>query len=396
MFVNTLAMRNQPGRDLSFREFLAQVKENALKAYENQDYPFEELVEQLKLKRDISRNPIFDVMIALQNTNNEGISGTGLTFAPYETGHRTAKFDLTLYVVESNEAIYLSMEYCRHLFRKETVERMVRHYQNIITEVTRAPELKLGEIEMLSGTELQQLLYEFNKTSAEYPRDKTIPQLFEEQVERTPANLAVVAEGVALTYRELNQRANQLARLLRQAGVRPNHIVGIMVDRSPEMVIGIMGILKAGGAYLPLDPNYPAARIQYMLTNSGTEIILTRKPFRAKLTGSGLKLIELESENYYPGGGANPKHHPKPNDLAYIIYTSGSTGPPKGVMIEHQALINRLNWMQKQYPLGETDVILQKTPYTFDVSLWEIFWWALYGAKVCLLKTGAEKDRPPS
>ncbi|MCL2425093.1 MAG: amino acid adenylation domain-containing protein, partial [Oscillospiraceae bacterium] len=249
----------------------------------------------------------------------------------------------------------------------------------------------LCDIEMLSEAERNQLLYDFNDTYADYPREKTIHQLFEEQVEKTPGNVALLFNGSSMTYDELNKRSNQLAWLLRDRGVKADSIVAIMTERSFEMIIGILGILKAGGAYLPIDPEYPEDRIEFMLNDSGADILLAQTKLSAKFTLDKY-IIGLDDSSTYTGDAGNLKPICNANNLSYLIYTSGSTGKPKAVMIEHSAIVNRLNWMQKAYPLSEEDVILQKTTYTFDVSLWELLWWCFAGARTCLLEQGKEKD----
>ncbi len=402
MFVNTLSLRNYPAGDKEFIEYLNEVKQNALDAYENQDYQFEELVEKLDLKRDVSRNPLFDTMLVLQNMEMAALEIPGLKFTPYQFENRVAKFDLTLTASETTNGIHVEFEYCTALFKQETIERMAGHFANILESVTGNPEVRLAAIEMLSDHEKKQLLYEFNDTRAEYPKDNTIDELFAKQVEQTPDRIAVVFKEQQLTYQALNQKINQLAEVLRKKGIQPDNIVGIMVERSLEMIIGIMAILKAGGAYLPIDPGYPAERIKYMIEDSNAKILLTSKEFVVKGEAIyGITLIDLSDAQIYHepvGNGNNSKFEFKyprqsgAHNLAYVIYTSGSTGKPKGAMIEHHSVINRLCWMQKRYPLNESDVILQKTPFTFDVSVWELFWWAIVGARVCFLTPGGEKD----
>jgi len=391
MFVNTLAMRNYPIGSKTAKEFIEEVKTNALKAYENQDYQFEELVEKIGVKRDLSRNPLFDVMLVMQNTEMGEIVLNGISIKPYELQNRIAKFDITVSAVETEDSIEMSIEYCTKLYKKETIERMTGHYTNILEKVRQNPDITLEQIEMISEEEKHKLLYEFNNTYAEYPKDKTIHELFEEQVARTPDNIAAVYENRQLTYRELNEKSNQLARLLREKGVGADSIVGIMVERSLEMIIGIMGILKAGGAYLPIDPEYPEDRKQYILKDSGAKLLLVQKQTRDKTAYRGEK-IELDDERLDAKDSSNLDPVSRPNDLAYIIYTSGSTGKPKGVMIENYSVINRIGWMQKEYKLTAADVILQKTPFTFDVSVWEMFWWSFTGAKVVFLNPGGEKN----
>jgi amino acid adenylation domain-containing protein len=251
----------------------------------------------------------------------------------------------------------------------------------------------------ISDKKIKQIAFAFNNTAAGFPADKTIHQLFEEQVERTPGSAAVVEQRTegrrALTYRELNEKANQLARLLREKGVGPDTTAAIMVERSLEMTIGIFGILKAGGAYMPIPPTSPAKRTARLLKDSGTKILLTRGKLPDQLKeiqpAAEVMDIDMENEDIYRGTASNLPVINKPGDLVYVIYTSGSTGTPKGVMIRHDSAVNRLHWMQKRYPLGPGDTILQKTPFFFDVSVWELFWWSMVGARMCFLAPGGEK-----
>jgi amino acid adenylation domain-containing protein len=391
MFVNTLALRSFPEGSKSFYDFLGEVKNNALLAYENQDYQFERLVDTLDLPRDISRNPMFDTMFVLQNMAIPKLELEGLQFLPYPFETKAAKFDLTLEIVEDDADPRLNIEYCTRLFKPSTIERLAQHFQNIIRNVIDNPKVRLAEVEMISDMERRQILQEFNNTEAKYPKDRTIYQLYEAQVEQNPNHPAAIFEEGQLTYSELNRKANQLARVLREKGVTRDSIVGILLERSPEMMIGLMATLKAGGAYLPISPEYPEERINYMLRDSRAVILLTNAKFKDKAAFDG-EVLCLEDKGLYTGDDSNPALVNKPTDLAYVIYTSGSTGKPKGAMIEHYSLVNRLNWMQKQYSIGPEDLILQKTPYTFDVSVWELFWWSMTGAAVCFLKPGGEKD----
>jgi amino acid adenylation domain-containing protein len=391
MFVNTLVMRNYPESGKTYAEFLGEVKENALRAYENQEYQFEELVEKLNLRRDMSRNPLFDVMFALRNMDKIVLELGDLKFSGYEPSEKAAKFDLSFIATEAGEDILIEIEYRTGLLKRETVERLSGHLCNLIKAITEDISVLLGEIDILSEEERNKVLSEFNDTCATYPREKTIHQLFEEQAERMPDNVAVIFNDENMTYRELNMKSNQLALVLRKKGVNPDCIVGIMVERSFEMIIGILGILKAGGAYMPIDPEYPEERIRFMIEDSETNILLTQSKLRDLVRVKG-DIFELDDSRLYEGDTSDPKFIGCANDLAYVIYTSGSTGKPKGVMVEHKAIVNRLLWMQKEYPLSVEDVILQKTTYTFDVSLWELLWWSFTGAKVCLLGPGEEKD----
>jgi len=388
MFADTIAFRNRPTGDKTFRAFLEEVKENALACYDKQDFQFEDLVESLNIHRDMSRNPLFDVML---NFLYPGESAEDTGFSLYEFENRISKFDMTIHAAETKSSLVLSLEYCTALFKKETAKRMLEHFANLIGELVCCPDKKLGEMDMLGKEEKKLILEVFNNTAAAYPEGKTLQQLFEEQTEKSPDMTAAIFDNKTLTYKELNHKANQLARKLRRDGVAPDSIVGIMVERSLEMLVGIFGILKAGGAYLPIDPDYPDDRIKYILEDSGIKILLVQKHTRDKAAYDG-EVVELEDERLYTGACSNLEAASKPENLAYVIYTSGSTGKPKGAMLEHLSIINRLDWMQKEYPIGSGDVILQKTPYTFDVSVWELLWWSLTGAKVCVLVPKGEKD----
>ncbi len=391
MFVNTVAMRNYPKGEKSFREFLETVKETSLEAYENQDYQFEELISQLDITRDLSKNPLFDVMFTLQNIDIENIEIDQLRFRPYEFENKVSKFDITLSAIESKEKITFDLQYCTKLFRRETIERLSKHYINILKEVTNNAEIKLSEIEILSKEEKDKLLYDFNSDKIEYPKDKTIHELFEEQVKRTPHNIAVIYEDKQLTYDELNMKANKLARVLRKKGVKADSIVGIMVERSLEMIVGILGILKAGGAYLPIDPDYPKERVEYILKDSKSKLLLIRKKSSNNIDFLG-ETIDLLDEELYRCERNNLERINNSKSLAYIIYTSGSTGNPKGVMVEHKSVINTLVCMEKKYPLGHEDTHLLKTKFTFDVSVSELFGWFVGSGKLVIMSSNEEKD----
>ncbi|MEF2965786.1 amino acid adenylation domain-containing protein [Paenibacillus sp. M1] len=393
MFVNTLAMRNNPTGKKSFMELLLEVKQNALEAYQNQDYQFEELVDKLNVKRDMSRNPVFDVMFSMQNMHIGEIKLENLKIYPYENDSRTSKFDIILNVLESNGGLDVNLQYCTKLFLEETIINMGNHFHNILSEIADNQQIKLKDIKMLSELEEEQLLYGFNNFKLIYPKDKTIHGLFEEQVERTPDNVALIYKDLKLSFQELNERANKLAWLLREQGAGPDTIIGIMAERSFDMIIGILGILKAGGAYLPIDPAYPAQRVQHMLDDSGCPILLAQDMLAAGIHYNGI-LIQLDQNNIYNENYpiVNPNNVNRATDLSHVIYTSGSTGSPKGVMIQHRSAVNNLYAMQMHYPVNEQDAYLFKTAFTFDVSVMELFSFIFTGSKLVLLEPGGEKD----
>ncbi|MCK4259526.1 MAG: amino acid adenylation domain-containing protein, partial [Halanaerobiales bacterium] len=384
MFINTLAMRNNLAGNKTYKEFLKEVKENALEAYEHQDYQFEELVDKLNLHRDMSRNPLFDVMFVLQNIDKIQIDYNELKTTPYKLESTIAKFDLTLHAIEIDEKINCSFEYCTDLFKSETIERLAKHYLNILQTVVENPEIHIAKIELLSEEEKQHLLYEINDTDADYPELITIQQIFERQVAKTPDKLAVVFEDQQLSYRMLNEKANQLARCLRNNGVKADTIVGIMLNRSLELIIGIMGILKAGGAYLPIDPTYPEDRIEYMVKDSEIDLLLTERGYLSNVDFSG-KILDVQDENIFTGESSNLDVINQSHHLAYIIYTSGSTGKPKGVMIEHRNLVRLLFNDQFQFDFNEEDVWTMFHSQCFDFSVWEIFGALLYGGKLVVI-----------
>jgi len=374
MFVNTLALRNHPFGQKIFSVFLKEVKEKTLFAFENQDYQFEELVEKVSAARDMSRNPLFDVMFVFQNTFI--ITGElprqetrKLKIIPYTDEHWISKFDLTLRGEEAGEQFYFSIEYSTGLFKKETIERFFSYFKKIITSVIKDPGKNISEIEIVSEEEKNQVLYEFNTTQAEFPRDKTIHWLFEEQVEKTPDNIALDGpsvgsihgsslQNIQVTYREANEKSGRFAAILQARGIRPGAIVGIMTGRSLEMVTGILGILKAGGAYLPIDPDSPGERIEFMLKDSGAKLLVTTG-ILANLPSYPLTFL--------------PSYLQNSSNLAYIIYTSGTTGKPKGVIVTHRSAVNYIVWAAKTYVKNENFNFPLFSSIAFDMSVTSLF-----------------------
>jgi amino acid adenylation domain-containing protein len=383
MFVNTVALRNCPKGSKSFREFLEEVKTNTLRDFENTDYQFESLIRKLDIKRDSSRNPLFDVMFVLENIDFDS-RGYNERIKLIESEFNISKFDLTLTAVETGSGISFSLEYCSKLFNENTIEMMSEHFINILNYVATKTNVKLCEIDIVSEYEKNKLLEEFNDTKTSYPKDKTIKELFEEQVEKTPNNIAVVYEDKQLTYKELNERANSLARVLRDKGVKEETIIGIMVERSLEMIVGMMGILKAGGAYLPIDPEYPEDRIKYMLEDSNALILLTQNKLVENIDYNG-KIIDLEDERLYEKEKSNLYKMSEPNNLAYVIYTSGTTGKPKGVMLNHLGISNLKVMFQNDMNIDERDKIIQFASFSFDASVWETTMALLNGAQLNIL-----------
>ncbi|WP_346868751.1 amino acid adenylation domain-containing protein [Clostridium sp. UBA5119] len=373
VFVNTLALRNNPEGNKKYVDFLKEVKENSLKAYENQSCQFEALVEKLDVRRDTSRNPLFSAMFNMVDTITSGhIKLDDIILKPYNSGSKISKFDLTLNALERDAKINFSIEYGSKLFKKETIERLSSHYIRVLESIVNNIEIKLSEIDLISKAERNQILYEFNNTNVDYPKDKTIHELFEAQVEKTPNNIAVVFEDKKLTYRELNESANSLARVLRDKGVKADSIVGIMVERSLEMIVGIMGILKAGGAYLPIDTNYPKERIEYMLKDSKSRVLLSKNELVETIKFDG-EFIDLFNEELFKHGPTNLDKINTSSNLAYIIYTSGTTGKPKGVMIEHRSLSNYVEYAKNSYFIEKELYMPLYTSVSFDLTVTSVF-----------------------
>ncbi|MFC2145977.1 condensation domain-containing protein, partial [Acidobacteriota bacterium] len=372
LFVNILALRNYPGPDKTYLEFLKEVKKSSTQAFENQDMQFETLVDQLELSRDVSRNPLFDVCLVNLNFEQSKREIQGLEIVPLEDPetikNKTTKFDLTLSVLEVHGEIHFYLEYYTEIFKRETIQRLTQHFKNIIKQVSENPGICLGAIDMLTREEKHCLLYDFNDTAHPYPNDKTIHRLFEEQVERTPDNIAAAGPlqikyrtyMTYISYRELNQKANRLAHRLIEKGIHADTIVAIKMERSLEMIVGLLGILKAGGAYLPIDPDYPEERIKYMLKDSGAEILLKDNDFTPEAFNIRPRATFIPPSTLLPFYPSNP------SNLAYVIYTSGTMGKPRGVVIQHSGLVNYIQWRLKTYQYRPDDVTLQLLNYSFD------------------------------
>ncbi|MBD1806833.1 amino acid adenylation domain-containing protein [Microcoleus sp. FACHB-SPT15] len=393
-FVNTLVLRTDLGGNPSFRELLSRVRQIALGAYAHQDLPFDQLVEALRPVRDASYTPLFQVSFALREAPQlEEVPGLALSLLNVETF--TAQFDLSLFVDITEQGLIASFEYNTDLFEAATITRMLGHFQNLLLGIVSNPDQRLSDLPLLSEAERHQLLVAWNDTQAEYPTDLCIHQLFEAQVERTPNAIAVVFENQQLTYQELNNRANQLAHYLKQLGVKPEVLVGLCVERSLEMVIGLLAIQKAGGAYVPLDPSYPKERLSFMLSDSQASVLLTQQKLEAVFPEHQAHVIYLDKDCWeltLTQSEENPVSEVKLENLAYVIYTSGSTGRPKGVMISHRAICNHMFWMQMSFPLSETDKVLQKTPFSFDASIWEFYAPLLVGAQLIVARPGGHQD----
>ncbi|WP_159888659.1 non-ribosomal peptide synthetase, partial [Paenibacillus puerhi] len=369
--------------DQTFRSLLAEVKTIFQESVVYQNISLQKMAGSLHIPYEASGAPVIHTLFSfldLQPSHRPGAISSDFEFA-FET--------------EQNQ-LYLHVFYRTDRYEHTMARQVIEHLFQLYSVALFNPDIRVDEIELLSPQEKELILHGFNDTVADYPREKTIHGLFEEQAQRTPEQIAVRFEDEQLTYRELNERANRLARRLRAEGVKPGDMVAVLTERSLEMLVGIYAILKAGGAYVPIDPDYPEERIRFIAEDSGARLLLGQERLLPRLPAdlelSGLKRLSLNDAAVYDADGSNLEPAAGPQDVAYVIYTSGSTGKPKGVMIEHHSVLNRILWMHERYPIGASDVILQKTAFTFDVSVWELFWWAMVGASVCLLTPGGEKS----
>ncbi|QKQ75845.1 non-ribosomal peptide synthetase [Nostoc sp. TCL240-02] len=389
-FVNTLILRNQIKPEQSFIEFLQQTSQTCLDAYSHQDIPFEYLVEQLQPERSMSHNPLFQVMLALENNESPDLSLPGLEIEWLPLTYPFAKFDLALMVIESDNQLNLTWEYATDIFEKSTIQRMAEQFEVLLKGIVDNPQQPLNTLPLMTAPELLQL-QRWNQTQTDYPYDKTLVDLFEQKVEKNPHNIALVFESQQLTYQQLNEKANQLAHyLIQNYKIKPDTLISICVERSLEMIIGVLGILKAGAAYVPIDPNYPQERIGFMLEDSGTSVLLTQSFLLDQLPLASLEnpcqIICLDEETFTEVLKENPRHQSTPNDLAYVIYTSGSTGRPKGVMIEHQAIVNLGFAWGKAFQVQHHSRLLQFGSFSFDLSIGEIATTFITGACLYLAK----------
>lgn len=390
--INILPLRVHiiPGQTVL--SFLKSLKNKVFQVYLNQDYPFLKLIRKINPQRPPNRLPLFQVVFNMIPGNLSNTPIEGLNAGDREIiDTRTSQYDLTVLIYDRPSKLKIKFEYSTNLFKRDTIIKIMDHYHIIFQKMLIDPEVIIGKLDILPHEEKQKLEVWLNNTAAEYDKNKCIHTLFEEQSERTPDSLALVFENQYLTYHELNHRANRLVGILQSKGVKPLMVVGAAVQRSAELMAGIFGILKAGGIYLPLDPDYPAERIDYMVKDSGIKVMLTQK-FITRSFAIEWNGINIGDQRIYNEIVRDTIPTTRYNDPAYVIYTSGSTGNPKGVIIEHGSLLNRLNWMQKAYPIKTGDVLIQKTPLVFDVSIWELFWWPVHGASLYLMRPGEEKD----
>ncbi|NIM15665.1 MAG: amino acid adenylation domain-containing protein [Candidatus Aminicenantes bacterium] len=392
LFINTLPLRIKSHHNEEILGLLYRVYNTLQEMEKYIDTPLVNIKEYSEIN---SGDELFDSIMVIENYPLRRLTRRNgrLSIDSFSV------FEMTNYSLTISISVFAGIEgkfiYDENLFDESTIEKLARRFLNIAQYILTGPGKKIADIELISKEEKKQVLFDFNNTKTEYPKDKTIYRLFEEQVEKKPDAVGVVYEDRLLTYRMLRKKSDQLAGLLKKWGTGANSLVGIMTERSIEMMVGLLGIIKAGCAYLPIEPGYPLKRVKYILKDSEVQILITQRKFKEKLAdtyGYTSDFISLEELDLFAGGLQNYETLSTPQDPVYVIYTSGSTGNPKGVMIEHRSLVNRIDWMQKKYPLNGNDTILQKTPFTFDVSVWELFWWAIEGAKLCFLIPGGEKN----
>jgi amino acid adenylation domain-containing protein len=390
-FVNTLVLRTDLSGDPSFRDVLRRVREATLGAYEHQDLPFEQLVAELAPERSLAHSPLFQVMFALNGPADAREGLPGLRTERLQTGLPTTKFDLSLGFAEHAGGLGGGIEYSVDLFDAATIRRMAAHLERVLEQVAADADARLSELELPGEAERRRVVEEWNRTEAPHPAGRCIHQLVEAQVERTPHAPAVVLEDQVLTYRELNGRANRLARYLRRLGVGPEVRVGVCLERGPEMVVAVLAAVKAGGAYVPLDPAYPPERLAFMLADSAAAVLLTQERLRAALparAGTRVVSVDLVEAQLAGESAENPESGAGPRSPAYVIYTSGSTGTPKGVAIEHRAIVSYTTSVAREYALRAGDRFLQFSSISFDPAAEEIFATLLSGATMVLRTEG--------
>jgi amino acid adenylation domain-containing protein len=385
-FVNTLVLRTDLSGNPSFRELLKRVREVALDAYAHQDLPFDKLVEHLPVERSLSHNPVFQVMFALQNAPSEKLRMPGLSLSGFPVTSIRSMFDLTLFMWESADGLALRLQYNTDLFDSSTISRIIERLEVLLEGILSDPGRPISELPLLTKTERKQLLEEWNDTGSEYSRNESIHHLIESQAQHTPDSVAIEFVNQMLSYAQLNSRANQLAHYLQKCGVSVESRVGLYLERSPEMLVAILGVLKAGAAYVPLDPAYPKDRIAFIVEDSQLQLLLTQQRLVEQLPAHSAPVVRLDADwlSIASEGAANPGIKITPRNLAYVLYTSGSTGKPKGVQIEHGNVVNFLCSMQREPGLSGEDVLLAVTTLSFDIAGLELFLPLTVGARIVL------------
>jgi amino acid adenylation domain-containing protein/non-ribosomal peptide synthase protein (TIGR01720 family)/FkbM family methyltransferase len=395
-FINSLALRSDLDNNPTFRDLLQQVKTTTLEAYEHQDVPFEKVVDAVVKDRDMSRSPLFQVMFVLENRPAvPALSLEGIQLFQEKFSSDTAKFELTLNIVETSAGLSGSIEYSTDLYHAKTIERMVGHFIKLLNAIVHAPSEKISTLSILTQPEEQQLLHLFNKTGIGYPKDRTILDLFERQVADKPISTAIIFENRKLRYKELNERSNQLAHYLRSKDVREESLVPICIERGLDMIVGLLGILKAGAAYVPIDPEYPEDRISYMLEDTAALIVVSSEESKTRIADSNnFEIVSIDGAWPLISKESTDKVNVtvRPENLAYVIYTSGSTGKPKGVLIEHRNVVRLFETDSPLYHFTGNDVWTMFHSFCFDFSVWEIYGALFYGGRVVIVPKEATRD----
>jgi amino acid adenylation domain-containing protein len=392
LFVNTLIFRSDFSSSLTFRELIRQVRAFALDAYMHQDVPFEKLVEVLVPQRSLDTHPLFQVMFTFQNIPKQVFEIPGLSIKEIAFEAGIAKFDLSVEIWEDRE-FHCQFEYRTDLFDQSTMRRMLAHFEKLLHGALDNPDRRLAELPLMSDQERAQVLVEWNQTAADYPRDLSIHKAFENQIARIPDATALLYEGKRWTYRQINDEANRLSHLLAKKGIGSGSLVGILLERSAQMVIALLGVLKAGAAYVPLDSSYPLERVRYMLNDAAASGVITLSSLKHRLPTEIRNVVEVDdAEELRRESPANIDRSASSEQLAYVIYTSGSTGAPKGVEGTHRASMNRFSWMWRTYPFRSGEVCCQKTSLGFVDSIWEIFGPLLAGIPNVIIPQEAVRD----
>ena len=391
-FVNTLALRTAFEDDDSFASVVARVKQTALSAYSHQDVPFEKLVDELRVPRDMSRTPLFQAFFVLQNAEGASLALGDVRATNESYDFDVAKFDLSLALAEHGDTFGGSIDYDVALFDRSTVERFAEHFGVLLEAALRAPKERVALLPLMTDTEQHRVVVEWNDTGRAVDDRRCVHEMFEEQARRTPDAVALELGSVRLTYRELDERANRLAHVLLERGYGPSRVIALCMERCVEMVVSLYAILKTGGAYAPLDPEHPTERLALLVRDLETPVVLVTAATASIVAGVDAPLLRVDTDVPASAPSTKPAIDGQGDLPAYVIYTSGSTGLPKGVLNVHSGLRNRLLWMQAEYGLTAEDAVLQKTPYTFDVSVWEFFWPLMFGARLVLAVPGGHKD----
>jgi natural product biosynthesis luciferase-like monooxygenase protein/amino acid adenylation domain-containing protein len=390
VYINILPLRDQIQGHMSFKEVLDMVKKTVIGAIEHQVYPFDKLVEDLDPSHDLSRSPIFNIVV-VQNEKSRPTDQQKIVVEDIPIGNETSKFDLTFDMVDYGSEFSLTIEFNSDLFKKGTIIQIASMLNSLAEAAAKEPELPIARLNMLTNNQRELVVNTFNQTTHPFPDQDTLVSLFSKQAMSTPKAVALRWGKDAMTYGELDRLSNRLAWTLVQAGVKTDQIVGIMIPRTPERVISMLAILKAGGAYLPIDSSHPVGRINFLLKDSQAKWLMLTGDVKQNIEFDGIKIF-ADQPSFFMDREDDLNRSPSPDDLAYVIYTSGSTGQPKGAMLEHRGIVNRICWMKEEYGFNETDKTLQKTPFVFDVSVWEYFMTLCFGAELVLCTDEAVID----